>query len=799
MLVLTAKFEAGGTAPFALPRGLEQVARSRHAELLPSGAATLFDGQQTVIPRKLAESLGARRCGRGFTLDARMVPTALDRRTVAFAQASDSVATRDLPLAFDGRTVAFAGPAWSIIGTANHSAWVVAPEHDDVDLASQVVARLDRLAAVDRDLVGGDGDKAPDYWVVRRRGQFGDEEAAPHVFSNLLIGPFADASSTVGFSLAARAVLDRLVAGGASASAPATLACTAAAADLLQHALFGGAMVFAGPLAEERMRHRLARVGDLEAFLACQEVTGVIEQERVIELLAPHVLARLRASLAAEIQWDPEAVAREVSRWVADRAAANDVRLWADPAASVAAAIDAIRMRSTVVPAPQVAGDARSDAASPIAPTWTVELANDHGGYLESCGCKASQGGGFIDLYTRWAVPPAADEIRLLLGEVLGVPTRSGYRREANELLLQSATELAVAAWVPGVRELESLAAGDLAGSDIAVAQFVACNVVVRVGRMQLRPFTEVVGNAGRCRIIGVTRERARHAGRATAELIDAMFEIRDPVDAVVAQIAAAPLDAALIVAGAIDPAEAARIAAAAGRPVLFCSSDGLLPRIAEDRIVRDQVDGAVGGQPIAFAPLGAYFVKRVEWRPGIRVSVAEVDLRGSAHDAPARARFRERARKVLEQDDGPVELRFVEPRAVAGNAYVGSAKCVTCHAAEHADWSASPHATAWKTLERAQRQGVRNCVACHVVGFDQPSGYEFERPDPALRDVGCEVCHGPGGQHVAKGGDQDAIVGEPGLERCAACHTSEHSDMFLLDPADFLARVGHHSSLEGN
>ena len=68
------------------------------------------------------------------------------------------------------------------------------------------------------------------------------------------------------------------------------------------------------------------------------------------------------------------------------------------------------------------------------------------------------------------------------------------------------------------------------------------------------------------------------------------------------------------------------------------------------------------------------------------------------------------------------------------------------------------------------------------VTGWDEPGGATLARND-ALRDVQCEVCHGPGSTHVASEGDDGTILGGPDPALCARqCHTPEHSDTFAYD-----------------
>lgn len=89
---------------------------------------------------------------------------------------------------------------------------------------------------------------------------------------------------------------------------------------------------------------------------------------------------------------------------------------------------------------------------------------------------------------------------------------------------------------------------------------------------------------------------------------------------------------------------------------------------------------------------------------------------------------------------------------------YVGSEKCKKCHEKAYEIWKqvdehGRSHARAFASLEEARRPSYRQfdpeCVQCHVVGFGYLTGYRNEKETPFLKDVGCEVCHGPGSEHV--------------------------------------------------
>ena len=86
---------------------------------------------------------------------------------------------------------------------------------------------------------------------------------------------------------------------------------------------------------------------------------------------------------------------------------------------------------------------------------------------------------------------------------------------------------------------------------------------------------------------------------------------------------------------------------------------------------------------------------------------------------------------------------------------YVGDAKCTGCHKTAAAFWKKTVHASAWKTLVDGGKQNDYKCVGCHVTGYGEVGGSSLGHTDH-LRDVQCEVCHGPGSTHVAEEGTED-------------------------------------------
>ena len=147
-------------------------------------------------------------------------------------------------------------------------------------------------------------------------------------------------------------------------------------------------------------------------------------------------------------------------------------------------------------------------------------------------------------------------------------------------------------------------------------------------------------------------------------------------------------------------------------------------------------------------------------------------------------------------QDELPVEAESV---------YTGVMVCAQCHRGpgmgyQFSLWRLGAHARAYAALatpaagEIADRQGINGdprtapaCLKCHATGRrEDDAGF---RPSFTVADgVGCESCHGPGGEYV-----DEAIMRDPsaasaaGLrpitsETCRPCHDDAHGKQFDIE-----------------
>jgi len=127
-------------------------------------------------------------------------------------------------------------------------------------------------------------------------------------------------------------------------------------------------------------------------------------------------------------------------------------------------------------------------------------------------------------------------------------------------------------------------------------------------------------------------------------------------------------------------------------------------------------------------------------------------------------------------------------PPAKGEAAYVGNEACRSCHPAPFAVYEKTGHARAYATLESVQKQYRLDCIACHVIGFQQAGGVCRVDQVEGRKNVGCENCHGPGSLHVADGTGRSVLRPRPGPSVCVGCHTAENSIHF--DYATYLPRV---------
>jgi hypothetical protein len=158
---------------------------------------------------------------------------------------------------------------------------------------------------------------------------------------------------------------------------------------------------------------------------------------------------------------------------------------------------------------------------------------------------------------------------------------------------------------------------------------------------------------------------------------------------------------------------------------------------------------------------------------------VAVKEIRDSLGRDPAIERAMAAYYKAVNDHNRTAFADRMPPPAVPGKAsYVGVAACAKCHEAAKTFWDTTKHAHAYATLASQNKELNLDCVSCHVTGYDQPGGSSVTHVD-LLKDVQCEVCHGPGSLHSAKPSAVEMPHKKPKEDGCLACHHPPHVEQF--------------------
>ncbi len=130
--------------------------------------------------------------------------------------------------------------------------------------------------------------------------------------------------------------------------------------------------------------------------------------------------------------------------------------------------------------------------------------------------------------------------------------------------------------------------------------------------------------------------------------------------------------------------------------------------------------------------------------------------------------------------DANRLEFKDRAPKAAAkGEAsYVGVDACTHCHEDERKVWDKTAHAHAYATLANQFKEYNLDCVSCHVTGYDRPGGSTVTHVRD-LKNVQCEVCHGPGKLHAQNPRQVAVPVPIPPPESCLECHRPPHVHIF--------------------
>ncbi len=121
---------------------------------------------------------------------------------------------------------------------------------------------------------------------------------------------------------------------------------------------------------------------------------------------------------------------------------------------------------------------------------------------------------------------------------------------------------------------------------------------------------------------------------------------------------------------------------------------------------------------------------------------------------------------------------RIPKPAPAGSPSFIGVDECSVCHSDAKDVWDKTAHAHAYATLADEFKQFNLDCVSCHVTGYDTAGGSTVTHVDK-LKDVQCEVCHGPGSLHAKKPKTVTMPTPKPNGDSCTTCHHPPHVHEF--------------------
>ncbi len=423
-----------------------------------------------------------------------------------------------------------------------------------------------------------------------------------------------------------------------------------------------------------------------------------------------------------------------------------------------------------------------------------LDVVGNMDGYLEDCGCKTTKAGGLKRVVDSWAHSTKSTTPRIVLGNMIAMPNMGHMRKELNEFVLKQVAEAGPAVFVPGTAELLAISIQTLSVESLLSMPAALANVRMRDSTQSpWRGWSDrKLSNGKTLRFVGFYQHCPNRVSSRYKSILDEHFEFEDISETLRRTIEETPTDHLLVLLGEFNPNDLREVLNNIERPILILSSCQHYPRHVPKGLVGSQVDGSLAGKSVHFLASGRYGLTQVAWKPDAAASHSRIHR--LEQDVPSTEPIAIKISDVLESlgSDAPVELEFVEPLLSFGARYVGNQVCQECHPKEVGHWLSTPHARAFKTLEKTQRHRSAVCVACHVVGYGQPSGYEIREDQFTLQGVGCEVCHGPGSLHASDPTASKFIRRLPATSLCANCHSVEHSSFLNGQQEKYMGQVKH-------
>ena len=415
-------------------------------------------------------------------------------------------------------------------------------------------------------------------------------------------------------------------------------------------------------------------------------------------------------------------------------------------------------------------------------PSLTLLISGEELGYLEPCGCAEGQLGGFPrrDSMIQQLAVKGKTLLPIANGDLIDDASRQSELKA--EIGFAALKEMGYAAYNIGERDL-------LLGIDrlkylqgASGIPFLSANLFHGESRA-FQPFVlhtvNLHGNEMQIAIVGVLSQ----SFEIQVENAEADLRLENPI-AVLTDLVGSLEEAAdlIVLLAHADLAESEALASA------FPQIDVVVSGHDQEELHEDPVfvEKAVllntGTKGKAFGQLD------IRWSDDRAVPDYEfqaLPLSERLPDSPRMVELLMLYQQMLLAENLSVDLEREPP--ATGGMYVGSASCKGCHAETYAIWKKSKHAHAYQTLVSHGHAADPECLTCHTVGFGFQTGFVNMETTPSLPDVGCENCHGVGGNHVK---NPQKGYGQVTKADCLTCHTTQNSPKF--DYEFYLPKIRH-------
>ena len=405
---------------------------------------------------------------------------------------------------------------------------------------------------------------------------------------------------------------------------------------------------------------------------------------------------------------------------------------------------------------------------------FTLVVSGQELGYLEPCGCAEGQIGGFPrrDSVLLQLTSGGKNLLRIANGNLVSDAGRQSELKA--EIGFTALKEMAYAAFNVGPRDL-------LLGieqlnyfSNTSGIPFLSANLFQGEARV-FQPFAfhtvHLKDLQGQVAIIGVISQQFEiYAENASADLI--LKAPENVLKEFIPQLSSECEFIVLLVHAGIDEAKA--LAKAFPQIDVIIVGDEQSEALREPVFVADTVLLNPGTKGKALGMLD------IRWDKGEKNTDSHFELLTLSERIPDSPRMTDLLfvyQQMLAAENLSEEVEREIPST--GGMYAGNASCKTCHASEYASWKKTKHSHAYHTLVEKGHENDPDCLTCHTVGFGFQTGFISEPQTPTLADVGCENCHGVGGNHVK---NPQKGYGQVTKANCLTCHTTENSPNFDYD-----------------